>query len=55
MFNQSFLLPQVKRCAIITYDYGMYEFSHELPNDPRLRILGNQEISKVSKPHRMIA
>ena len=28
-------------CAIITYKHGIYEFSHELPNDLRLRILGN--------------
>ena len=30
-----------KRCAIITYKHGIYELSHELPNELRLRILGN--------------
>ena len=37
MFYQIFLSPQVKRLAIITYKHGIYE----LPNDLRLRILGN--------------
>ena len=41
MFYQIFLSPKVKRCAIITYKHGIYEFPHELPNDLRLRILGN--------------
>ena len=40
IFYQIFPLPQVKRCAIITYKHGTFE----LPNDFRLRILGNQEI-----------
>ena len=48
MFYQIFLSPQMKRCAIITYKHGIYELPHELPNDLRLRILGN--IRKVSKP-----
>ena len=38
---QIFLSPQVKRWAIITYKRGIYELPHELPNDLRLRILGN--------------
>ena len=38
------LSPQVKRCAIITDKHGIYELSHELPNDLRLRILANLEI-----------
>ena len=29
----------------ITYKHGIYELPHELSNDLRLRILGNQEIS----------
>ena len=29
MFYQIFLSPQVKRCAIVTYEHGIYE----LPND----------------------
>ena len=37
MFYQTFLSPQVERCAIITYKYGIYES----PNDLILRILGN--------------
>ena len=41
MFCQIFLSPQVKRCSIITYKYGMYELPQELPNDLRFRILGN--------------
>ena len=40
MFYQSFLSPQVKRCAIITYKHGIYELPHELPKELRLRILG---------------
>ena len=46
MFYQLFLSPQVKRCAIITYEHGIYELPQELPNDGRLRILGNWEISR---------
>ena len=53
MFYQIFPSPQVKRWAIITYKHGIYELPHELPNDLRLRKLGN--IRKVSKVHRMIA
>ena len=37
----NFLSPQVKRWVIITYKHGIYELPHELPNDLRLRILGN--------------
>ena len=37
MFYQIFLLPQVKRCAIITYKDGVYELPHELPNALRLK------------------
>ena len=48
---QIFLSPHVKRCAIITYKDGIYELSHEFPNDLSLRILGNWEISgKRLKP-----
>ena len=45
MFYQIFLSPQVKRWAIITYKHGIYELPRDLPNDLRLRILGNYEIS----------
>ena len=40
MLYQTFLLPQVKRWAIITYQHGIYQSPHELPEDLRLRILG---------------
>ena len=52
MFYQIFLSPQVKRCAIITYEHGIYELPHELPNDLRRRKLGN--IREVYKLYRMI-
>ena len=39
MFYQIFLSPQVKGSVIINNKHGIYE----LPNDLRLRILGNQE------------
>ena len=45
MFYQIFRSPKVKRCAVITYKHGAYELPHEIPNDLRLRILGNKEIS----------
>ena len=41
MFYQIFLLPQVKRWAIITYKHGIYELPQGLPNNLRLRILGD--------------
>ena len=41
MFYQISPSPQVKRCTIITYKYGIYELSLELPNDLTLTILGN--------------
>ena len=40
-FYQIFLSPKVKRCAIITHRHGMYDLPHKLPNDLRLKILGN--------------
>ena len=39
-----FLSPEVKRSAIITYIQVIYELAHKLPNDLRLKILGNEEI-----------
>ena len=48
MFYQIFLSQQVKRCAIITYKHGIYEFPYELPNDLRFRILVNKEILEMS-------
>ena len=35
------LSPPLKRCAIITHNYGIYKLPHELPNDLELRILAN--------------
>ena len=54
MFYQIFLSRQVKRCVIITYKHGIYEFSRELPNnnDEDFRKLGN--IRKLSKPLRAV-
>ena len=44
MFYKVVLSPQVKPIAIITYKHGIYKLPNELPNDLRLRILGNYEI-----------
>ena len=49
MFYQIFLSPQVKRSAITSNKQGVYELSHELPNDVRLRILGKKEKSGKSQ------
>ena len=43
MLYQIFFSPHVKRSGIISTKHGIYEVPHELPNDLRLRILGNQE------------
>ena len=45
MFYQIFLLPQVKRWAIITFKHGIYELPDGLRNNLRLSILRHQEIS----------
>ena len=34
---------------VISNKYGIYELPHELPDDLRLTILGNQEISGMSQ------
>ena len=49
---EHFLLPQVKRSVIISNKDGIYKLSHELPNELRLRKLGN--IRKISKSYRII-
>ena len=49
MFYKIFFSPQVKRCAITTYKHGIYELPREYPNDLRLRLLGNYEISVKSE------
>ena len=41
MFYKIFLWKQVKRWKIITYKQDIYELPHELPNDFRLRNLGD--------------
>ena len=55
MFYQIFVSPQVKRWGIITYKHGIYELSHEFPNDLRLRILAHYQMSwnyrLVPSPH----
>ena len=55
MFYQIFILPQVKRCVIITEKHGIYEFLTSCRTTSDLtsyRKLG--DIRKVSKPHKMI-
>ena len=49
MFYQILLSPQVKWSAIISNKQGVYELPHKLPNDSRLRILGNKEKSGKSQ------
>ena len=49
MFYQIFVSAQVKWIVIISNKHGIYELPHELPNDLRLRILGNQEILRTSQ------
>ena len=41
MFFQILFSPQVKPCVIIFYKDNIYELTHDLPNDLRLRISGN--------------
>ena len=41
--------PQVKRNVISSIANMVYELPHELPNDLRLRILGNKEILGKSR------
>ena len=35
MFYKILLSPQMKRWSITTYEHGIYELPHELPNDLR--------------------
>ena len=51
VFYQISLSPQVKRSAIISDKYDIYELSHEFPNDLRLRKL--VRVRKISKIHRI--
>ena len=41
MFDEIFLSPQGKRIVINSNKRSIYELPDELPNDIRLRILGN--------------
>ena len=52
MFYEIFYSPQVKRSAIISDKHGIYMLPHELPNDFRLRFLGNYEKSEKSQNFR---
>ena len=36
MFCQIFFSPQVKRCAIITYEHGIYVFASRVAEQPKL-------------------
>ena len=50
MFYQFLLSPKVKHyfySTTITFKHGRYELSHELPNELRLKISGNKEISRI--------
>ena len=44
MIYQIFVSPQVKRWEIIADKHGIYGLPHKLPNDLRIRKLGNYEI-----------
>ena len=39
----------MKRRMVISNKVGIYELPHELPNNLRLRILGNEETSAKSQ------
>ena len=41
MFYKVFFWPQVKQSVIISNKHGIYKLTHELPDDLRLKILGN--------------
>ena len=50
MFYESFVSPQVKRIVIISNKHGIFKFPHDLPNNVRLRTLGDyQELSRISQ------
>ena len=49
IFDQIFLSPQVKRTASISNKHAIYELPHKLPNDLRLGIVGNYDISGKSQ------
>ena len=41
MFDKIFVSPQVKQIVLISNKNGIYELTDKLPNDLRLRTLGN--------------
>ena len=41
MFDKIFVSPQVKQIVLISNKHGIYELTDKLPNDLRLRTLGN--------------
>ena len=47
MLYQIFILPQVRRYAIITYKHGIYELSHKFLNNLRLKILVHYQMSET--------
>ena len=49
MFYQIFLSPQVKGCTIISNKHGIYKLPHELANESRLKMSGNQKMSGKSQ------
>ena len=49
LLNQIFFLSQVKRSVIISNKHGIYELSHQFPNNLSLLILGNLERSEKSQ------
>ena len=54
MFYQTFLSPQVKRCAIITYKHDIFNFPRDLPNNERLKILDcsyHMARPQINMPH----
>ena len=49
MSDRIFLSTQVKPSVIISNKDGIYELSHELPNNLILRLLGNSDIPGKSQ------
>ena len=43
------LSPQVKQSVIITNKHSIYELSHELPNDLRVKTQDPRKLGKISK------
>ena len=49
VFGQTLHWPQVKWSVTISNKHGIYELPHELPDNFRLSILKNQQISEKSQ------